>query len=99
MVVSATRRRRLGASPNVERYDPDAWIDEFAFLSRPGQVEIQSELCFDYQTKLASYLNWQAWLREMRPPTLVLWGKYDVSLHNNGRERLSARRPLRLDMP
>lgn len=30
----ATRRRHLGSSPNPERYDPHAWIDEFAHLSR-----------------------------------------------------------------
>ena len=28
---------------------------------------------------MASYPKWQAWLREHRPPTLVVWGKYDSS--------------------
>ncbi len=77
--LEATRQRHLGTSPHPERYDPDSWTDEFAFLSRPGMTAIQSDLFYDYRTNVASYPRWQAWLREHRPPTLVLWGKYDAS--------------------
>jgi pimeloyl-ACP methyl ester carboxylesterase len=77
--LEATKQRHLGASPHPERYDPDSWTDEYAFLSRPGQAAIQSELFYDYRTNLQSYPHWQAYLREHRPPTLVLWGKYDMS--------------------
>jgi pimeloyl-ACP methyl ester carboxylesterase len=76
---AAARQRHLGTSPNAENYDPDLWDDEFAFLSRPGQVEIQSDLFYDYRTNVASYPAWQAWLKQHRPPTLVVWGKYDPS--------------------
>jgi hypothetical protein len=37
----------------ADRYH--TWTDEFAFLSRPGQAEIQSNLFFDYRTNHASY--------------------------------------------
>jgi pimeloyl-ACP methyl ester carboxylesterase len=77
--LEATRQRHLGSSPRPERYDPDAWIDEYAFLTRPGQAEIQTTLFLDYRTNVASYSKWQAWLRQTRPPTLVVWGKYDPS--------------------
>ena len=43
----------------------------------PGQHQIQSDLFFDYQTNVVAYSAWQAWLRAYKPPTLVLWGKYD----------------------
>jgi pimeloyl-ACP methyl ester carboxylesterase len=76
---AAARQRHLGTSPNVENYDPDLWDDEFAFLSRPGQVQIQSDLFYDYRTNVAAYPAWQAWLKQHRPPTLVVWGKYDPS--------------------
>lgn len=33
--LEATRQRHLGASPRPERYDPDTWTDEYAFLTRP----------------------------------------------------------------
>lgn len=77
--LEGARQRHVGNSPNVERYDPDLWTDEFAFLSRPGQREIQADLLFDYRTNVASYARWQAWLRAHRPPALVLWGRYDPS--------------------
>jgi pimeloyl-ACP methyl ester carboxylesterase len=75
----ATRLRHVGTSPNVERYNPDLWTDELAFLSRPGQDRIQLDLFYDYRTNVASYPRWQEYLRSHRPPTLVVWGKYDPS--------------------
>jgi pimeloyl-ACP methyl ester carboxylesterase len=75
----ATRQRHIGTSPNPDRYDPDSWSDEYAFLARPGQADIQATLFLDYRTNVASYPRWQKWLRDVRPPTLVVWGKYDPS--------------------
>jgi pimeloyl-ACP methyl ester carboxylesterase len=77
--LATTRARHLGSDPNVERYDPDLWTDEFAFLSQPGQADIQSDLFYDYRTNVDSYPNWQAWMARNRPRLLVLWGKYDPS--------------------
>jgi len=77
--LPATRTRHVGNDPNVERYDPDLWTDEFRFLSQPGQIDIQTELFYDYRTNVESYPKWQAWMRERNPRLLVLWGKYDLS--------------------
>jgi pimeloyl-ACP methyl ester carboxylesterase len=77
--LATTRARHLGSDPNADRYDPDLWTDEFAFLSRPGQADIQSDLFYDYRTNVDAYPKWQAWLRETQPRLLVLWGKYDPS--------------------
>jgi pimeloyl-ACP methyl ester carboxylesterase len=82
--LDATRLRHLGTSPNPERYDPDTWTDEYAFLTRPGQAEIQTTLFLDYRTNVASYPAWQKWLRVTQPPTLVIWGKYDPSFAVDG---------------
>ena len=75
----ATRQRHIGSSPHPDRYDPDTWTDEYAFLTRPGQADIQTTLFLDYRTNVASYPLWQKWLRAVQPPTLVVWGKYDPS--------------------
>lgn len=77
--LAATRQRHVGSNPNPDTLDPDRWTDEFAFLSRPGQADIQTELFYDYRTNVASYPAWGAWLRQYQPPTLVIWGKYDPS--------------------
>ncbi len=77
--LQTTRTRHVGNDPNVERYDPDLWTDEFNFLNQPGQADIQSDLFYDYRTNVESYPKWQAWMRERKPRLLVLWGKYDLS--------------------
>lgn len=75
----ATKQRHLAGTSHPEAYDPDSWDDEFAHLSRPGQREIQTDLLYDYRTNVASYPAWQAWLRDHKPPTLVVWGANDPS--------------------
>jgi len=72
--LATTRTRHVGNDPNVERYDPDLWTDEFYFLNQPAQAEIQSDLFYDYRTNVAAYPKWQAWMREKQPRLLVIWG-------------------------
>ncbi len=84
--LAAAEQRHAGGTSHPERYNPDTWTDEYAFLSRPGQREIQADLLYDYRTNVASYPAWQAWLREHRPPTLVAWGRNDPSFIAAGGE-------------
>jgi len=81
--LQTTRTRHVGSDPNVQRYDPDLWTDEFAFLNQPGQVEIQSDLFYDYRTNVENYPRWQAWMREKQPRLLVIWGKYESSFDSS----------------
>jgi len=90
---AATRTRHVGSDPAVERYDPDLWTDEIAFLSQPGQLHIQTELFYDYRTNVSAYPQWQSWLQRMQPRLLVVWGKYDPSF------QLSEPESLRRDVP
>ena len=76
---AATKQRHVGSNPDPETLDPDRWTDEFAFLSRPGEDDIQIDLFYDYRTNVTNYPAWGAWLRLHQPPTLVIWGKYDPS--------------------
>jgi pimeloyl-ACP methyl ester carboxylesterase len=77
--LETTRTRHVGNDPNPEKYDPDLWTDEYAFLNQPGQADIQSDLFYDYRTNVESYPKWQAWMKKNQPRLLVLWGKYDLS--------------------
>lgn len=85
--LAATKRRHVGNDPRVELYDPDLWADEYAFLSSPGQAQIQSDLFYDYRTNVAAYPTWQAWLQQTQPRLLVLWGKHDPSFDIGEPER------------
>jgi pimeloyl-ACP methyl ester carboxylesterase len=84
---ATTKTRHIGDDPNVERYDPDLWTDEYAFLSAPGQAQIQSDLFYDYRTNVDSYPKWQAWMRDEQPRLLVIWGKHDLSFDLGEPER------------
>jgi pimeloyl-ACP methyl ester carboxylesterase len=84
--LAATRQRHLGSDPDTTAYDPDLWTDEFAFLNRPGQDDIQTDLFYDYRTNVASYPTWQNWLRRHQPPLLVIWGRYDPSFQTEEAE-------------
>ena len=75
--VETAKQRHIGSSPHPERYNPDMWQDEAAFLARPGEADIQSDLFYDYRNNLTAYPAWQNWLRERHPPTLIVWGRYD----------------------
>jgi pimeloyl-ACP methyl ester carboxylesterase len=77
--LQATKQRHVGSDLDISRYDPDLWTDEFAFLSQPGEAQIQSDLFYDYRTNVDAYPAWQAWLHSNQPRLLVLWGKYDPS--------------------
>ncbi|MDB6172146.1 MAG: alpha/beta hydrolase fold family protein [Chthoniobacteraceae bacterium] len=84
--LEATRQRHVGTTPHPECLNPDTWVDEYYFLNRPGQSDIQLDLFYDYQSNLKSYPAWQQWLRDHQPPLLVLWGRYDPSFTVAGAE-------------
>ncbi|MFM0290457.1 alpha/beta fold hydrolase [Paraburkholderia megapolitana] len=86
MSPAANEQRHTAGTSHPERYNPDTWTDEDAHLSRPGQRDIQGALLYDYQTNVAAYPAWQSWLREHKPPTLVVWGRNDPSFIAAGGE-------------
>jgi pimeloyl-ACP methyl ester carboxylesterase len=60
-----------------ERLSPDAWTLDSALLARPDNDEIQLDLFGDYQSNVALYPKFQAYIRSHRPPLLAVWGKND----------------------
>ena len=58
----------LGIDPNVERYDPDLWIDEFAFfLVSLGQETHKAIPFYDYRSNVDTYPSGRSWMREKKP--------------------------------
>lgn len=57
--------------------NPDAWTHDLVSLSRPGNVEAQLALLFNYQSNVPKFAEWQAYFRAHQPPTLITWGKKD----------------------
>lgn len=61
----------------IELISPDTWALDWARLSRPGIIDVQLDLFGDYQSNLALYPRFQAFFRQRRPPTLIVWGQRD----------------------
>ncbi|WP_322100107.1 alpha/beta fold hydrolase [Geminicoccus harenae] len=62
---------------DVTRISPDNWVHDQALLDRPGNREIQLDLFYDYRTNVQLYPQIQAFFRDRRPPTLIVWGEND----------------------
>ena len=62
---------------DVSRISPDNWTIDQALLDRPGNRELQLDLFFDYGANVRLYPQIQAFFRERKPPTLIVWGKND----------------------
>jgi len=62
---------------DLSRISPDNWVIDQALLDRPGNSEIQKDLFLDYGTNVPLYPQFQAFFRERKPPTLIVWGKND----------------------
>ena len=76
--LEATRSQYIDGVADRSRVDPSAWVQDQALLDRPGNVEIQLDLFYDYRTNLELYPQFQRFFRERQPPALIVWGKNDV---------------------
>jgi pimeloyl-ACP methyl ester carboxylesterase len=75
--LDGTRLQYLTGSKDEARIDPASWLYDQLFLDRPGSVEIQLDIIYDYRTNVARYPAFHAYLRDHRPPALILWGEND----------------------
>lgn len=64
-------------SDRLDRISPDTWTLDRARVDRPGNVDIQLQLFWDYRTNLDAYPAFHAYFRTHRPPTLIAWGEHD----------------------
>jgi pimeloyl-ACP methyl ester carboxylesterase len=91
--AEATRWQYLDGVQDASRVDPAAWVYDQAKLDRPGNVEIQLDLFYDYRKNVDLYPRFQKFFRERRPPTLIVWGANDKIFPAEGA------RPYLRDMP
>ncbi len=77
MTLDATKWQYTNGVRNTESISPDNWHVDQRLLDRPGNVEIQLQLFYDYGSNPPLYPDWQAYFREHQPPTLIVWGAND----------------------
>lgn len=59
------------------RVAPESYTLDAALMARPGNIDIQLELFYDYRHNLEMYPVFQQFFREAQVPTLAIWGKND----------------------
>jgi pimeloyl-ACP methyl ester carboxylesterase len=69
---------------DVSRIDPDNWLHDQTLLDRPGNKDIQLDLFYDYGSNVPLYPKFQAFFRERKLPTLIVWGKNDTIFPADG---------------
>jgi pimeloyl-ACP methyl ester carboxylesterase len=77
LTLDATKLQYLQGFRNPENVSPDSYMFDQALLDRPGNDRIQLALFRDYRNNPPLYEAWHKYLREQRPPVLVVWGKND----------------------
>ncbi|MFF3567389.1 alpha/beta fold hydrolase [Nocardia jiangxiensis] len=75
--LAAIRGQYVTGVADESVLSPDTWTLDHAYLSRPGNAEVQLKLFADYVTNPPLYPALHQWLRDNQVPVLATWGKGD----------------------
>jgi pimeloyl-ACP methyl ester carboxylesterase len=78
LTLDATKWQYTNGVRNVETISPDTWGNVQPLLDRSGNQEIQLALFYSYGSNPPLYPQWQEYLRQHQPPTLIVWGQNDA---------------------
>jgi pimeloyl-ACP methyl ester carboxylesterase len=84
--LDAIKQVYLHGHKNPELISPDNWNMDFRFMERPNARQVQMDLFYDYRTNVALYPQWQKFLHEHQPKTLIFWGQDDIFFTQEGGE-------------
>ena len=84
--LDAIKQVYLHGHKNPELISPDNWNMDFRFMERPNARQVQMDLFYDYRTNVTLYPQWQKFLREHQPKTLIFWGQNDIFFTREGGE-------------
>jgi len=75
--LDATRAQYLDGVADATTVNPDLWELDQRYLDLPGRDEVMLDLLYDYQSNVALYPRWHAYLRDNQPAALLPWGRND----------------------
>ena len=77
----------LGGSSNPALISPDSWnMDYFHTLQRKHGRQLQLDLFYDYRNNVKLYPEWQQFLKQQQPKTIIFWGQGDIFFTPEGGE-------------
>ncbi len=77
VTLGATQWQYTNGVRDAAAISPDTWGHVQPLLDREGNEEIQLQMFYSYGSNPPLYPEWQAYLREHQPATLIVWGKND----------------------
>jgi len=80
------KEQYLTGASDKSKISPEAYLTDAAFFDREGVRDIQSALFANYGSNFPKYPNWQAYLKQKQPRTLVIWGENDKFFGKAGAE-------------
>ena len=86
LTMGATKWQYTNGVPNAEAVSPDTWSHVQPLLDRDGNQEIQLQMFYSYGSNPPLYPEWQTYLRDHQPPTLIVWGEHDEIFPSAGAE-------------
>ena len=86
MTLDTIRAIYLHGASRPELISPDNWLSDFGFIQRPNVVRLNLDLFYDYRKNVDLYPEWQAFLRETKPKTIIFWGQKDIFFTPEGGE-------------
>jgi pimeloyl-ACP methyl ester carboxylesterase len=76
----------LHGHKNPELISPDNWNMDFGSMERPNARRMHLDLFYDYRKNVELYPEWQKYLRDRQPKTLIFWGQNDLFFTPQGGE-------------
>ncbi len=61
----------------IELFSPESWTLDWTLLGRPGNIDLQLDLFYNYRTNVELYPAFHAFFRQRRPAMLIPWGRFD----------------------
>jgi pimeloyl-ACP methyl ester carboxylesterase len=76
--VDAIKSIYLHGHKRPELISPDNWNMDAHFMGRPHAKRVQLDFFYDYRKNVELYPQWQAFLRNRQPKTIIFWGQNDI---------------------
>jgi pimeloyl-ACP methyl ester carboxylesterase len=76
----------LGGAGHPELIAPESYETDAASVAGEKNLRIQLDLFYDYRTNPMLYPEWQKFLRDNQPKTLIFWGQHDPFFTPEGGE-------------
>jgi pimeloyl-ACP methyl ester carboxylesterase len=78
LTIEGTKSQYVAGVVEPSSLNPDTWTLDQAYHERPGRAQGMLDLLLDFPSNVALYRSWQEFLRERRPPALIVWGENDL---------------------